>query len=94
LRRGAGYPIAAAFWSSPIATAWRWIAKATLAPAITQIRFGGDDMRDVYITAVPADAGERLAEGKLPEGEVSFLYRGRSSVPGFTPPKITLGAIQ
>ena len=67
---------------------------ATLAPAITQIRFGGDDMRDVYITAVPADAGERLAEGKLPEGEVSFLYRGRSSVAGFKPPKITLGAIQ
>lgn len=65
---------------------------ATPAPAITQIRFGGDDMRDVYITAVPADAGERLAEGKLPKGEVSFLYSGRSSVAGLIPPTITLGA--
>ena len=66
----------------------------TPAPAITQIRFGGDDMRDVYITAVPADAGERLAEGKLPDGEVSFLYRGRSSIAGFAPRAITIGAGQ
>lgn len=67
---------------------------ATPAPAITQIRFGGDDMRDVYITAVPADAGERLAEGKLPDGELSFLYRGRSSIAGFAPRAITIGAGQ
>ena len=67
---------------------------ATPAPAITQIRFGGDDRRDVFITAVPADAGERLAESKMPEGEVSFLYRGRSSVAGFKPPAITVGALQ
>ncbi len=47
----------------------------------TQLRFGGKDMCDVYLTVVPADAGERLKEGKPLSGN-SCLYRGRSEIPG------------
>ncbi|MEO7248211.1 MAG: SMP-30/gluconolactonase/LRE family protein, partial [Novosphingobium sp.] len=50
----------------------------TPAQAITQIRFGGADMRDYWITCVPADSGDNLAVGTLPDAEVSFVYQGRS----------------
>ena len=33
---------------------------ATPAGAITQVRFGGADMRDFYFTSVPADGGDSL----------------------------------
>lgn len=48
----------------------------------TQIRFGGPDMRDFWITAVAADAGDTLAVGGAPSEPNSFLYRGRSDTPG------------
>lgn len=64
---------------------------ATPASAITQIRFGGADMRDIWITSVPADAGDGLAEGNLPDTEVSFLYRGRSDVAGHRVPAVNIG---
>jgi sugar lactone lactonase YvrE len=54
----------------------------TPAGAITQIRFGGPDMRDYYITSVPADGGDGLAVGQRPQQKRSFLYRARSQVPG------------
>jgi sugar lactone lactonase YvrE len=54
----------------------------TPAGAITQVRFGGADLRDVYITAVPADGGDSLAVGELPTERRSILYRGRSDTPG------------
>ena len=54
----------------------------TPAGAITQLRFGGPDCRDVYFTAVPADAGDGLAEGELPSEKVSDLYRARSDLAG------------
>lgn len=54
----------------------------TPAGAITQIRFGGADLRDIYITAVPADGGDSLAVGELPTEQRSILYRGRSDTPG------------
>jgi sugar lactone lactonase YvrE len=57
---------------------------ATPASAITQIRFGGADMRDFYLTTVPADGGDGLAVGERPTEERSFLYRGRSEVPGMS----------
>lgn len=50
--------------------------------AVTQIRFGGSDMRDIYITTVPADGGDGLKEGKLPGEKGSILYRGRSESAG------------
>jgi hypothetical protein len=50
--------------------------------AITQVRFGGEDMRDVYVNAVPLDAGDNLAVGALPTEQRSFLMRGRSAFAG------------
>ncbi|CAN7545832.1 SMP-30/gluconolactonase/LRE family protein [Phenylobacterium sp. LjRoot219] len=61
--------------------------------AITQIRFGGADMRDVYINTVPADAGDTLKDGGMPTEQRSVLYRGRSEVAGMPipPARFTLG---
>ena len=50
------------------------------------MRFGGSDMRDFYITSVPADGGDNLAVGVKPTEERSVLYRGRSEVPGMPIP--------
>jgi sugar lactone lactonase YvrE len=68
-------------------------AVPTPADAVTQIRFGGLDMRDYYITCVPADGGDSLKVGKRPTEERSFLYRGRSEVPGMAiaPARFRLG---
>ncbi|PNU06594.1 SMP-30/gluconolactonase/LRE family protein [Novosphingobium guangzhouense] len=49
--------------------------------ATTQVRFGGVDGCDIYITLVPADAGECLRTGR-PLSGTSSLRRGRSAVPG------------
>jgi sugar lactone lactonase YvrE len=54
----------------------------TPAGAITQIRFGGPDMRDYYITTVPTDGGDSLKDGVPLSAINSFLYRGRAEVPG------------
>ncbi len=50
--------------------------------SITQVRFGGDDLRDYYINTVPADGGDTLKEGGEITQEGSILYRGRSEIPG------------
>jgi sugar lactone lactonase YvrE len=65
----------------------------TPAGAITQIRFGGADMRDYYITSVPADGGDGLKDGIMPTEQRSVLYRGRSAVPGLpiAPTRFRLG---
>jgi sugar lactone lactonase YvrE len=55
---------------------------ATPSGGNTQVRFGGPDMRDLWITAVAADAGDTLAVGDAPSEPNSFLYRGRSEMPG------------
>jgi sugar lactone lactonase YvrE len=49
---------------------------------VSQVRFGGADMRDVYITTVPGDAGETLKVGGVLTEKNSILCRGRSDVPG------------
>lgn len=49
--------------------------------SITQIRFGGADMRDYYINVIPADGGDSLKDGKPLSGG-SYLYRGRAEKPG------------
>jgi sugar lactone lactonase YvrE len=53
---------------------------STPAGSTTQLRFGGDG-RDYYINVVPSDGGDSLKEGKPLSGG-SFLYKGRSEVPG------------
>jgi sugar lactone lactonase YvrE len=55
---------------------------ATPAGSVTQLRFGGADMRDLYFNSVPADGGDTLKEGGEITAKDSFLFRGRSDVPG------------
>jgi sugar lactone lactonase YvrE len=55
---------------------------ATPGGSITQLRFGGADMRDVYFNSVPANGGDTLKGGGEITARNSFLYRARSEVPG------------
>ena len=57
-------------------------AIAVPAEATTQVRYGGSDLRDVYLTCVPLDAGDGLAVGEAPTEQRSFLLRGRAERPG------------
>jgi sugar lactone lactonase YvrE len=50
--------------------------------ACTNVRFGGADMRDLYVNVVDPAAARALAEGRPPEGQNSVLYRSRSPVAG------------
>jgi sugar lactone lactonase YvrE len=54
----------------------------TPAGSITQVRFGGADMRDYYFNSVPSDGGDTLKEGGEITARNSFLFRGRSELPG------------
>jgi sugar lactone lactonase YvrE len=54
----------------------------TPAGSITQVRFGGPDLRDCYFHSVPSDGGDTLKEGGELTQRNSFLYRGRSQTPG------------
>jgi sugar lactone lactonase YvrE len=54
----------------------------TPAGAITQIRFGGEDLRDCYIHSVPAAGGDSLKDGVPLRAQESHMYRGRSETPG------------
>ena len=54
----------------------------TPAGSITQVRFGGADMRDFYFNSVPADGGDTLKEGGALTSQNSFLFCGRSDVAG------------
>lgn len=64
----------------------------TPAGAITQLRFAGADMRDVYFTAVPSDGGDTLKEGGEITEANSYLYHARTSEPGLNiaPPRFAL----
>lgn len=50
--------------------------------AITQLRFDGTDMCDLYFNSVPADGGDTLKDGGAITATNSFLYRTRCDVPG------------
>jgi sugar lactone lactonase YvrE len=54
----------------------------TPAGSITQVRFGGADGRDYYFNSVPSDGGDTLKEGGEITTANSFLFKGRSDVPG------------
>lgn len=60
----------------------------TPAEAITQCRFGGADMRTLYMVTVPGDAGANLAAGRLPDRRNSHLVRVRVDTPGQVIPKL------
>jgi sugar lactone lactonase YvrE len=50
--------------------------------ACTNIRFGGADMRDLYVTIVDPASAQALAEGRPLQEQNSVLYRTRSPVAG------------
>jgi sugar lactone lactonase YvrE len=54
---------------------------ATPDGSTTQVRFGGADLRDLYINIVPGDGGDSLKDGQ-PLKSPSYLYKGRSETPG------------
>jgi hypothetical protein len=43
-------------------------------------------MRDYYFNSVPSDGGDTLKEGGEITARNSFLFRGRSEVPGLVIP--------
>jgi len=57
----------------------------TPSGATTQMRFGGADLKDIYLTIVPMGGGDSLKKGEKPSGG-SQLLTGRSSVAGVAPP--------
>ena len=63
--------------------------------AVTNVRFGGADGRDFYVTAVPPDAGAKLVRGERPSEPDSVLYRARAEVAGrmLPPPRFQLGRV-
>lgn len=65
---------------------------STPAGSITQLRFGGTDMRDIYFNSVPSDGGDTLKEGGQITARNSFLFKGRSETPGLKiePARFTL----
>jgi sugar lactone lactonase YvrE len=50
--------------------------------AATNVRFGGADGRDLYITVVSTAAAMSIKDGVMPTAKTSTLYRGRSDVAG------------
>lgn len=64
----------------------------TPAGSITQLRFGGGNMRELYFNSVPADGGDTLKEGGKITAANSFLFHTRVEVPGLaiTPTRFDL----
>lgn len=50
--------------------------------ACTNVRFGGPDMQDLYVTIVDPSSAQALAEGRPLKEMNSTLYRTRSPAPG------------
>jgi len=50
--------------------------------ACTNLRFGGADMQDLYVTVVDPVSAQALAEGRPLTQRNSVLYRTRAPVPG------------
>lgn len=48
----------------------------------SNVRFGGADRRDLYVTSVPAGIAEQMKNGIWPTGEESLLCKARAAVPG------------
>lgn len=53
----------------------------------TNVRFGGEDGRDLYVTTVPRDVVVDIIAGKPPTSPRSVLYRARSDMPGRVLPR-------
>jgi sugar lactone lactonase YvrE len=55
--------------------------------AATSVRFGGADMRDLYVNVVDPAAAQALADGTPIAEKASVLYRTRSPVAGVPVPR-------
>jgi sugar lactone lactonase YvrE len=55
--------------------------------AATSLRFGGADMRDLYVNVVDPAAAQCLADGTPLTEKNSVLYRTRSPIPGAQSPR-------
>jgi sugar lactone lactonase YvrE len=55
--------------------------------ACTNVRFGGPDGREIFVTTVPMTAGLEIAKGNLPTALDSVLYRGPAPLPGRSNPR-------
>lgn len=64
----------------------------TPAGGVTQLRWGGDDLRELYLTTVAADGAERLKRGEASTTADSWLLRTRTAEAGrpLQPPSFTL----
>jgi len=64
----------------------------TPAGSITQLRFGGADMRDIYFHSVPSDGGDTLKEGGELTAQNSIMFKTRWQTPGIvlSPPRFKL----
>ena len=64
--------------------------------AATNIRFGGADGRDLYVTTVSLASAAGLEKGILPDSPDSVLYRARSEVAGqqLAKPRFRLGSAE
>jgi sugar lactone lactonase YvrE len=65
---------------------------ATPGDGVTQLRFGGDDLRDLYLTTVSADGAARLKSGEPITTTDSWLLRTRTAEAGrpLLPPSFAL----
>jgi sugar lactone lactonase YvrE len=50
--------------------------------ACTNVRFGGADMQEIYVTMVTHAGAKALTEGRMPDALDSVLYKGQSPVVG------------
>ncbi|PLK25511.1 SMP-30/gluconolactonase/LRE family protein [Novosphingobium sp. TH158] len=51
-------------------------------PACTNVRFGGEDMRDLFVTVVDTADAQKLADGVPIKAQNSAMYRTRAEVAG------------
>lgn len=65
-----------------LASDGREIRRFALPGPSTNVRFGGPDLQDLYVTVVDPASAQALAEGRPLEEENSVLLRTRSPVPG------------
>ena len=63
---------------------------ATPAGAVTQLRFAGPDLDQLWFNSVPAEGGDTLKEGGTMTGQGSFLHRAAAPARGLALPRVAL----
>jgi sugar lactone lactonase YvrE len=63
------------------------------AGGATCVRFGGADLRDVYVTTLSVATTNKIAEGKWPDMDDSVLFRARSPIAGLKTAKVRVRSV-